>query len=300
MTTYDRLFSIRRLWIILAASMAAMFGTLLYFGGQIYQAAPPIPAAVRTATGQALFTRADIERGQNVWQSIGGMQQGSIWGHGSYVAPDWSADWLHREAVALLDLLARNDGASSYGALAAPEQARLKAILAQTMRANTYDAATGVVTVGDERARAIASVALHYSGLFQGDSAEARGLREQYAFPIDAVLSQDEAAALNAFFFWTSWAASTERPGQSITYTSNWPHEPLVGNTPTGAVFMWTFISIFVLLAGIGALVWYYAKEFDIWRRDGEPESGFARQDFMSTATVTPSMLTRPSSFRPP
>ena len=53
---------------------------------------------------------------------------------------------------------------------------------------------------------------------------------------------------------------------------------------------MWTFISIFVLLAGIGALVWYYAKEFDIWRRDGEPEAGFARQDFMNTAVVTPSM----------
>jgi nitric oxide reductase subunit B len=290
MTTYETLFSIRRLWIILAASMVAMFGTLLYFGGEIYQAAPPIPGAVRSAGGVTLFTRADIERGQNVWQSIGGMQQGSIWGHGSYVAPDWSADWLHREAVALLELLARGDGAASYDALAGPEQARLRAILTRAMRTNTYDAAADVVTVGEDRARAIASVASHYSALFQGASAEARALREQYAFPVDAVLSGEEAAALNAFFFWTSWAASTERPGDSITYTSNWPHEPLVGNTPTGAVFMWTFISILVLLAGIGALVWYYAREFDVWRRDGEPETGFARQDFMSATTVTPSM----------
>jgi nitric oxide reductase subunit B len=290
MMTYDTLFSIRRLWIILAASMVAMFGTLLYLGGEIYQAAPPIPAAVRTVGGQTLFTRADIERGQNVWQSIGGMQQGSIWGHGSYVAPDWSADWLHREAVALLELLARSESASSYDALAAPDRARLEAILEQTMRANTYDGATGVVTVSEERARAVASVASHYSDLFQGGSADARALREQYAFPLDATLSRDEAAALGAFFFWTSWAASTQRPGDSITYTSNWPHEPLVGNTPTAAVFMWTFISIFVLLAGVGALVWYYAKEFDIWRRDGEPESGFARHDFMSATTVTPSM----------
>lgn len=59
----------------------------------------------------------------------------------------------------------------------------------------------------------------------------------------------------------------TNRPGEDFTYTSNWPHEPLVGNTPTGAIFMWTFISIFVLLAGIGALVWYYAKEFDVSAR---------------------------------
>jgi nitric oxide reductase subunit B len=290
MTTYDTLFSIRRLWIILAASMAVMFGTLLYFGGQIYQAAPPIPAAVRSDSGVTLFTRGDIERGQNVWQSIGGMQQGSIWGHGSYVAPDWSADWLHREAVALLDLLARGGGAPSYAALEEPEKARLEAILARAMRTNTYDAQTDVVTVSDDRARAIATVATHYAVLFEGRSPEAHALREQYAFPIDAVLAADETAALNAFFFWTAWAATTERPGDSITYTSNWPHEPLVGNTPTGAVFMWTFISIFVLLAGVGALVWYYAKEFDIWRRDGEPETGFARQDFMHATTVTPSM----------
>ena len=289
-TSYETLFSIRRLWIILAASMAVMFGTLLYFGGQIYQAAPPIPAAVRTAGGQTLITRADIERGQNVWQSIGGMQQGSIWGHGSYVAPDWSADWLHREATALLELLALSENGASYAALAAPDQARLNAILVEAMRTNTYDAAADVVTVNDDRARAIASVAQHYSDLFQGGSAEARALREQYAFPRDAMLTADESAALNAFFFWTAWAAGTERPGDSITYTSNWPHEPLIGNTPTGSVFMWTFISIFVLLGGVGALVWYYAKEFDIWRRDGEPETGFAHQDFMSATVLTSSM----------
>src|SRR5262245_16444241 len=215
-TSYETLFSIRRLWIILAASMAVMFGTLLYFGGQIYQAKPPIPAAVRSAGGQTLFTREGIERGQNVWQSMGGMQQGSIWGHGSYVAPDWSADWLHREATALLELLARDADGASYAAFAAPDQARLKAILAETMRTNTYDASADVITVSDDRARAINSVAQHYSDLFQGGSAQARALREQYALPMDAVLTAEESAALNAFFFWTSWAAGTQRPGQLI------------------------------------------------------------------------------------
>ena len=157
-----------------------MFGTLLYFGGEIYQAAPPIPAAVR-GLGDTLFTRAEIERGQNVWQSIGGMQQGSIWGHGSYVAPDWSADWLHREALALLELLARNAGASRYAALAAPEQARLGSILQQAMRTNTYDPQTGVVTVSDERARAIAAVA-RTTPTFRGRSPEALALRSSTRF----------------------------------------------------------------------------------------------------------------------
>src|SRR6187455_3457273 len=277
-------------WIAFALVIGLSFAVLGWTGVRIYQEAPPIPSAVVTPDGRVLIVKDDIQTGQNVWQSMGGMQQGSIWGHGSYVAPDWSADWLHREATALLELFAGSENAASYASLAAPEQARLKAMLAQTMRTNTYDAATQLVTVSDDRARAIASVAQHYSDLFRGGSAAAHSLREQYAFPVDAVLTADESAALNAFFFWTAWAAGTQRPGDSITYTSNWPHEPLIGNTPTGAVFMWTFISIFVLLAGIGALVWYYAKEFDIWRRDGEPETGFAREDFMTTVAMTPSM----------
>ena len=287
---YSSLFSVRRLWVIFALSMLVMFGTLLYFGGEIYQAAPPIPTAVRSASGDTVFTREQIERGQNVWQSMGGMEQGSIWGHGSYVAPDWSADWLHREAVALVDIMARKGGGAGYAEIAAPEQARVRKMLELQMRANTYDPQSGLVTITNERATAIAAVAAHYSDLFRGSSDAAQALRRDYAFPVNATLTPDEAAAVNAFFFWTAWAATTNRPGESITYTSNWPHEPLVGNNPTGAVFMWTFISIFVLLGSIGALVWYYAKEFDIWRRDSEPEAGFARQDFMSTAIVTPSM----------
>jgi len=290
MAEYSTQFSVRRLWIIFAGTMILMFGTLIYFGQQIYQTKPPIPAAVTTAAGQVLYTGAEIERGQNIWQSMGGMEQGSIWGHGSYVAPDWSADWLHREAVALLDVLARQDGGGAYATLPAPEQARLQAMLRQEMRANTYDPRTGAITVSGPRAEAISLVAAHFSDLLEGASPQGRALRTQYAMPVHATLTADEARAVDAFYFWTSWSATTDRPGKTFTYTSNWPHEPLVGNTPTGDVFMWTFISIFVLLGSIGAIVWYYARQFDIWRRDGVPEAGFATADFMVGATITPSM----------
>lgn len=290
MAHYKAQFSIRRLWIIFAISMVVMFGALLYYGGQIYQAKPPIPATVESTSGQILFTRAQIERGQNLWQSMGGMQQGSIWGHGAYVAPDWSADWLHREALASLELRAEAENASVYAALSPPDQARARAVLQQDMRTNTYDEATGAIVVSDTRAQAMAAVGAHFRDLFGATTAEAQELREQYAFPVAATFSMEEAEAVNAFFFWTAWAATTNRPGEEITYTSNWPHEPLVGNTPTAAVFMWSIISIFVLLAGIGALVWYYAKEFDVWRQDSEPIEGFAKRDFMDAVTITPSM----------
>jgi nitric oxide reductase subunit B len=290
MTTYRKLFSIRRLWLIFAVSMVVMFGSLLYFGGQIYQAAPPMPLRVQSASGETIFTREQIERGQNLWQSMGGMEQGSIWGHGSYVAPDWSADWLHREALASLEGLARSQGVTPFEKLSEPDQARLQAMLRQDMRANTYDPNSKIITVSDARANSIATVSEHFSDLLQASTSQARALRVQYAFPVDASLSADEAHAVNAFYFWTAWATTTNRPGQTITYTSNWPYEPLVGNTPTASVFMWTFISIFVLLGAIGALVWYYAKEFDIWRRDTEPEGGFAKSDFMDDIVITPSM----------
>jgi len=146
MSNYNAEFSVRRLWIIFIVGMVVMFGTLLYFGGQIYQAKPPIPASVQTASGQTIYSREDIELGQNVWQSMGGMQQGSIWGHGSYVAPDWSADWLHREAVALLDILS---GGENFAQLPEPEQARLQAILRTEMRTNTYDPQTEIVMISD-------------------------------------------------------------------------------------------------------------------------------------------------------
>ena len=66
---------------------------------------------------------------------------------------------------------------------------------------------------------------------------------------------------LSAFFFWSSWAASSNRPGDDVTYTSNWPHEELVGNKPTGDAIVWTGVSIIVLLAGIGGMAWYYAAQ---------------------------------------
>jgi nitric oxide reductase subunit B len=89
----------RTLWLGLSALLAVSFGVLLWTGGEIHRQAPPMPERVVSEDGSVVFARADIEQGRQVWQSIGGQQLGSIWGHGGYVAPDWTADWLHREAA---------------------------------------------------------------------------------------------------------------------------------------------------------------------------------------------------------
>src|SRR5687768_11553106 len=249
--------STRKLWSVLAASLIFSFGTSLWAGGEIYQNAPPMPEQVVTTEGAVVYTRADIERGRQVWQSIGGMQLGSIWGHGGYVAPDWSADWLHRELVALLDRWAADEfGAADFTALSGEQRSLLEGRLRERMRQNTYDPETGTITLGPDRAAAIASVSAHYEGLFGSDPATA-DLRENYAMKNDTVADPENRRLMSAFFWWTAWAAATERPGTGITYTNNWPSEPLIGNRPPASTFLWSAFSVTLLLAGIGALGWH-------------------------------------------
>ncbi|MDI1226409.1 MAG: nitric-oxide reductase large subunit [bacterium] len=287
METYKQTFSIKRLWIILTVGMVVMFGILLLLGAEIYHKVPPIPAAVKSASGEVLYTRDDIETGQNVWQSIGGMEQGSIWGHGSYLAPDWSADWLHREAETLLALKMQTP---ITGLSPAQNSALQKVELQEEMRANSYDPVTGIITVSDTRAQAIQRVQSHFVRLYEGSDPASLALRRDYAFPVHGLLNNTEARQLSAFYFWTAWAATTNRPGLDITYTSNWPHEPLVGNVPTTGVLMWSIASVILLLAAAGALIAYYAKQFDIWRQEIAPEDGIAKADILDSAVITPSM----------
>jgi nitric oxide reductase subunit B len=242
--------NIRRYWIALIVVMAAGFGVIAAFEPRIRSTMPPIPERVVTSDGRAVLDGAAIRRGQNVWQSIGGHEVGSIWGHGSYVAPDWGADWLHREATFVLDAWARQEGARAYEALPGERQAALRERLATSMRRNTHDPATGQVTIEAERARAYEANAEHYASVFR-DGVDA------YAIPRGALTDPDRLKDLAAFFWWTSWASVTERPGEKVTYTQNWPHEPLVGNRPTGSSLVWSVISFVLLLAGIGGLVWY-------------------------------------------
>ncbi len=247
----------RKLWLGLAALLIASFGVMLWLGVDLHQTAPPIPERIVSSSKQVVYTRADIERGRQVWQSVGGQQLGSIWGHGALIAPDWSADWLHREIEAMADLNARGETAEPFALLDDAGKARIHALLKPQIRTNTYDPETGDLLVSEMRAQAISQVAAHYESLFSNDPATA-SLRETYAMKNDTVPDAANRRALTAFFFWTSWAASTDRPGEARTYTNNWPYEPLIGNTPTPGTFMWSMFSILFLIGGIGLLAWHY------------------------------------------
>jgi len=267
----------KRLWIGFALVMVVSFAVLGWIGTRIYQEQPPIPAKVVTTDGTALIEAGEITAGQNVWQSLGGMEVGSVWGHGSYVAPDWTADWLHREATFILDRWAKSDFSSDFKSLGDEQQAQLSGRLSKLMKTNTFDRATQAITIDPIRAEAFQSNLTHYSDVFANGNAD-------YAIPAGAVTDSTRLRQLSAFFFWTSWAASTNRPDDDITYTNNWPYEPLVGNRATGEAVVWTGVSIIMLLAGISAMAWWYAS-----RRSEEEEPVAPESDPLGLWEATPS-----------
>ncbi|GAB3256339.1 nitric-oxide reductase large subunit [Chitinimonas naiadis] len=250
--------SSHRLWRLLAVIFLLSFAVLGWIGREIYLSAPPIPTKIVSTNGTLLFSGEQVQHGQEAWLSAGGQQLGSVWGHGSYVAPDWSADWLHRETLALRDVLALQQNHRPFDRLSADEQAIVTSRLKAEMRRNTYDPVSGILTVSEERATAIRDLAAHYKGLF-GTEPAMNGLREQYAMVANSLKAPEDLDALPAFFFWSAWAATTNRPGEDhLSYTSNWPHEPLVDNVPTTANGIWSIASVILLIAGIAAMVWFH------------------------------------------
>lgn len=266
-----------RLWIAFVLIVMVSLMILGWIGTRINAEKPPIPERVVTTAGTVLIDNGQVESGQNVWQSMGGMEVGSIWGHGSYVAPDWSADWLHREATFILEKWSLADFGAEYAKLNGEQQAQLQGRLATLMRTNTYDPATKTITLDPIRAEAFQVNFEHYTDVFSNGKTE-------YAIPKGAVTDSVRLRNLAAFFFWTSWSASTNRPDSNISYTNNWPYEPLVGNRPTGDTVVWTGVSIIMLLAGISAMVWWYAA-----RKSEEEAPPIPESDPLGEWVATPS-----------
>ena len=115
--------------------------------------------------------------------------------------------------------------------------------LQDMVRANTYDAATGRITVPEVRLRAFEANLKYYTDIFANGN-------KDYAIHRDSQSDPVKLRAMTAFFFWTSWAAETNRPGQAVSYTSNFPSEPLVANVPTGPTIVWTGVSVIASARG--------------------------------------------------
>jgi nitric oxide reductase subunit B len=268
----------RKLWTAFFLVVGISFAVLLFYGNQIYQKAPPIPEKVLDESGNVLFTGNNIREGQNVWQSMGGQEVGTVWGHGAYVAPDWTADYLHREAQYLLNKWS----GGNFESKSSEEKALLEKRLQNFLRRNTYDDRSRTLTLSAERIEAFEHNKQHYTSLFMDDPA-LDALRSAYAIPKNAIRDDKRMERMVQFFFWASWACVTERPGENITYTHNWPNDAQIGNVPTGDLIIWTGFSIIMLLIGIGILVFVQA-------RSQQEEVLKPVKDPLMNLAITPSM----------
>ncbi|GGB44286.1 nitric-oxide reductase large subunit [Oceanisphaera marina] len=273
----------RRLWTILLVVLGITFSVLGYFGSEVYRSAPPIPARVVTESGTLLTTKEGILDGQTAWQSVGGMQLGSVWGHGAYQAPDWTADWLHRELMAWLELASIDEFNQHYADVNGEQQAVLQHRLKTEYRSNGYNSTDDVLVVSERRAAAMANTAEYYHSLF-GDDPKYQSSRQSFAMKENTLPSAERRTDMTHFFFWTAWAAGTERTPGEATYTNNWPPEPLIDNRPTAENVVWSLVSVVLLVAGIGGLVWAWAF---LRKEEKEPQAPIT--DPLTSFKLTPS-----------
>jgi len=236
------------------------FGGLIFGGYVINRSKPPIPVKIVSPAGDSIMTREDIINGQNYYFSRGGQHIGTIWGHGSYLAPDWSADFLHRMG---LYIAARHHGLSvedsrgftqsDFNALDAQEQARLNVMVKDEIKTNRFSPETGVLELTQFQTEAVEALTDYYTHLLKTGN-ERMGLQP------GIVRNNEEGRLISAFFSWLAWAAGTLRPDADYTYTTNWPYDPLVGNQPLPDFLIWSIVSVIILILGIAAALFVYLR----------------------------------------
>ena len=121
------------------------FSVLIGLTVEAYRQAPPIPAKVVDPAGKTVFTREDVSAGQQVFLKYGLMANGTIWGHGAYLGPDFSATYLHNWAVESADQAAQARYREPYARLKPEQRAGIDGGVAQAMKRNGYDASTGTL-----------------------------------------------------------------------------------------------------------------------------------------------------------
>src|SRR5262245_37982332 len=217
------------------------FAILGFLALRVYQDHPPVPGKIVSESGETLLTAEDVRSGQELFLTYGLMQYGSIYGHGAYLGPDFTADYLHREAVEMQGLYA--------------DDAEALVRTRRELQANRYNPVTDVLTWTDGQVKAFAKLREHY---------EQTVLNRQHSggggLGSHAVIDADQSRRIVAFIAWTAWTAAARRPGRPYSYTNNWPPESLVGNELTSEAVVWSTLSIVALLGGTGLLLALFGR----------------------------------------
>jgi len=228
-----------------------------------YTNAPPIPQKVVDPAGAILFGGDEIERGQEVFLKHALMEHGTLWGHGAYLGPDYTAEYLHREVGIARDVLATARFAKPFAALSPAEQSPVADEVRAELKVNRFDASTGTLTFSAGEVAASRALEAYWVDYFTKENS-VPGL------PPGSISDPGEIRLLNAYFAWATWATVANRPGESYTYTNNWPYDPDAGNHPSIQAYVWSALSLVALLGGLGLALLVFGKyHFLGWGGDG-------------------------------
>lgn len=257
------------------------FSLLTLVTVKTYAGAPPIPAQVVDATGHVLFTGDEIKGGQDVFFKYALMEHGTLWGHGAYLGPDYTAEYLHRLAEIGQDTLALARFGKSFKDLPQGQAFEVAETLKLQLKENRYRKADDTLVFSDAETASLRQQETEWKTYFRGET-PAPGL------PAKFIQDETELKRLNAYFAWATWATVAKRPGTGYSYTNNWPFETLVGNTPTVATYLWSALSLLTLVGGLGLILFVFGKfEFLGWGGAGSQRpTGPSR---LQQWTLTPS-----------
>ena len=262
--------------------MALGFSLLTLVTVLTYTNAPPIPERVTDVAGATLFTRENVEHGQEVFLKHGLMEHGTLWGHGAYLGPDYSAEYLHRLAEIARDALARERHGRPYAELDPDAASGVDAAVHRLLKENRYDPGTGALRFSAAEAAAWQTQKAEWAEYFSGKT-PAPGLPAKY------IRDRSELEDLNSYFAWAAWATVANRPGKDYSYTNNWPYEPAVGNRPSASTYLWSALSLVTLLAGLGTILFAFGR-FDYLGWHGPSSaSGHVHDSALARWTLTPS-----------
>jgi nitric oxide reductase subunit B len=228
----------------------AGFAVLIIISVKAYKDSPPIPEKVVNAAGDTIFTGEDILAGQQVFLKYGLMENGTVWGHGAYLGPDFSAAYLHRLAEDVGEDVSRQRYQQGLEALEPAERQAVEAETRQLLKKNRFDPQTKTLLFTKAEENSYRSQITRWQNHFSQESRNG-GLPPKY------LSNQQELEHLTAFFAWTAWAAAASRPNKSYSYTSNFPYDPLAGNTPPSAAILWSALSLITLLGRTGHVLWF-------------------------------------------
>src|SRR5215813_13088887 len=156
-------------WKVAAlGTMAAGFAVLILLTVKAYQNAPPIPGKFVDPDRAVVFTADDVIAGQQVFLKHGLMDNGTIWGHGGYLGPDFSAQSLHILALDLADRIAHERLSRGYPDLKPEEKAAIGGAVALDLKSNRYDPASGTLALPAGAAESFNGLVEYWTKYFGG------------------------------------------------------------------------------------------------------------------------------------